>query len=49
MVTYTGKLYINTIQNKGSQVIDSPASTLENLRYREIDMYTVTINTKLKV
>ena len=38
MVTYTGKMYNYTIPNKGSQVIDSPASTFEGLRYREIDM-----------
>ena len=38
MVTYTAKLYNHTIPNKGSQVIDSPASTFEGLRYREIDM-----------
>ena len=36
--TYTAKLYNNTIPNKGSQFIDSPASTFEGLRYREIDM-----------
>ena len=36
--TYTAKLYNNTIANKGSQVIDSPGSTFEGLRYREIDM-----------
>ena len=35
--TYTAKLYNHTIPNKGSQVIDSPASTFEGLRYREID------------
>ena len=38
MVTYTEKLYNHTIPNKGSQVIDSPASTFEGLgtenRYR---------------
>ena len=28
MVTNTAKLYNHTIPNKGSQVIDSPASTL---------------------
>ena len=38
MVTYTAKLYNNTIPNKGSQAIDSPASSFEGLRYREIDM-----------
>ena len=38
MVTYTTKLYNHTIPNKGSQVIDSPASIFEGLRYREIDM-----------
>ena len=39
VVTYTAKLYINyTIPNKRSQVIDSPTSTFEGLRYREIDM-----------
>ena len=27
----------DTILNKGSQVIDSPASTFEGLRYREIE------------
>ena len=31
MVTYTAKLYNHTIPNKGSQVIDSPASTFEGL------------------
>ena len=36
-VTYTAKLYNHTIPNKGSQVIDSPASTFEGLRYREIE------------
>ena len=36
-VTYTVKLYNHTIPNKGSQVIDSPASNFEDLRYREID------------
>ena len=39
MVTYTAKLYNHTIPNKGSQVIDSPASTFEDLRYREIVWY----------
>ena len=29
--------YNHTILTKGSQVIDSPASTFEGLRYREID------------
>ena len=38
MVTYTAKLYNNTIPNKGSQAIDLPASSFEGLRYREIDM-----------
>ena len=38
MVTYTAKLYNHTIPKRGSQVIDSPASTFESLRYREIDM-----------
>ena len=37
VVTYTAKLYNNTIPNEGSQVIDSPASTFECLRCREID------------
>ena len=27
-----------TIPNKGSQIIDSPASTFEGLRYREMDV-----------
>ena len=31
-------LYDHTIPNKGSQVIDSPASTFKSLRYKEIDM-----------
>ena len=31
MVTYTEKLYNHTIPNKGSQVIDLPASTFEGL------------------
>ena len=31
MVTYTEKLYNHTTPNKGSQVIDSPASTFEGL------------------
>ena len=39
MVTNTAKLYNHTIPNKGSQVIDSPASTFEGLRYREIAKY----------
>ena len=39
MVTYTAKLYHHTIPNKGSQVLDSPASTFEGLRYREIAEY----------
>ncbi|RMX46744.1 hypothetical protein pdam_00007675, partial [Pocillopora damicornis] len=38
-VTYTAKLYNHTIPNKGSQVIDSPASTFEDLRYREINTF----------
>ena len=49
MLTYTSKLYKHTIPNKGSQVIDSPASTFEGLRYREIEMVnSFKINTKLK-
>ena len=32
------KVYNRTIPNKGSPVIDSPASTFEGLRYKEIDM-----------
>ena len=36
MVTNTAKLYNHTIPNKGSQVIDMPASTFEGLRYREL-------------
>ena len=35
MVTYTAKLYNHIIPNKGSQVIDLPASTFEGVRYRE--------------
>ena len=31
-------LYDQTIPNKGSQVIDSPASTFKGLKYKEIDM-----------
>ena len=38
MVTHIAKLYNHTIPHKGSQVTDSPASTLEGLGYREIDM-----------
>ena len=38
MVAYTAKLYSHTIPHKGSQVIDSPASTFEGLEYREIEM-----------
>ena len=38
VVTYTAKLSNHTIPNKGSWAIDSPASTFEGLRYREIDM-----------
>ena len=38
MVTYKAKLYNHTIPNKRSQVIDSPASIFEGLRYKEIDM-----------
>ena len=34
VVTYTAKLYNLTIPNKGSQVIDSPASTFEVQRNR---------------
>ena len=33
VVTYAAKLYNHTIPNKGIRVIDSPASTLEGLRY----------------
>ena len=36
MVSYTAKLCNHSIPNKGSQVIDSPASTFEG--FREIDM-----------
>ena len=32
MVTYTAKLNNNTIPNKGSQIIDSPASSFEGLK-----------------
>ena len=35
-VTYSAKLYNHTIPNKGSQVIDLPASTFEGLWYREL-------------
>ena len=35
MVTYTAKLCNHTIPNKGSQIIDLPASTFEGLWYRE--------------
>ena len=38
VVTYTAKLYNHTIPNKRGQVIDSPTSTFEGLRFREIDM-----------
>ena len=49
MVTYTDKLYNHTIPNIGSQFIDSPASTFEGLRYREIEMVnSFKIKTKLK-
>ena len=34
----TQQNYNHTIPNKGCQVIVSPASTFEGLRYREIDM-----------
>ena len=34
----TAKLYNHTIPNKGRQVIDSPASNFEGLRYKEIDV-----------
>ena len=34
----TQQNYIITIPNKGSQIIDSPASTFEGLRYREMDV-----------
>ena len=34
----TQQNYIITISNKGSQVIDSPASTIEGLGYKEIGM-----------
>ena len=36
MVTNIAKLYNHTIPNKGSQVIDLPASTFEGLWYREL-------------
>ena len=35
MVTYKAKLYNHKIPNRGSQAVDSPASTFEGLRYRE--------------
>ena len=35
------KLYNQTTPNKGSQFVDSPASTFEGLRYREIDLIVV--------
>ena len=38
MVTYTEKLYNDTIQNNGGQVIDLPASTFKGFRCREIDI-----------
>ena len=38
VVTYTAKSYNRNIPNRGSQVIDSPATTFEGLRYTEIDM-----------
>ena len=38
VATYAAKLYNHTISNKGSQVIDSPASTIEGLGYKEIGM-----------
>ena len=34
MVTNTAKLYNHTIPNKGSQLIDLPASTFKGLWYR---------------
>ena len=44
------KLYNQTTPNKGSQFVDSPASTFEGLRYREIDLIVVnSYHTKLKV
>ena len=41
--------YNHTIPNKGCQVIVSPASTFEGLRYREIDMVDIYNKKKLKV
>ena len=37
----TQQNYNHTIPNKGCQVIVSPASTFEGLRYREIDMVDI--------
>ena len=39
MVSLAQQNYIVTILNKESQVIDSPASTFEGLRYKEIAEY----------
>ena len=40
------KLYNQTTPNKGSQFVDSPASTFEGLRYREIDL--IVVNRRMK-
>ena len=37
-ITYKAKLYKHKISIKGSQVVDSLASTFEGLRHREKDM-----------
>ena len=37
----TQQNYNHTIPSKGCQVIVSPASTFEGLRYREIDMVDI--------
>ena len=38
VATYTAKLYNHTVPNKGTQVIDSPASTFKGLGYKETAM-----------
>ena len=38
VATYTAKLFNHTVPNKGTQVIDSPASTFKGLGYKETAM-----------
>ena len=51
MVTNTAKLYNHTIPNKGSQLIDLPASTFEGLWYRikTVNSYNLYIVENLKI